>query len=57
MVKARIIISGSRYRVEVQRDKFKHWFPLGSHTPSDNAFTKHYPDILWLPIINKDTLL
>lgn len=39
MVKARIERDDNgTHRVFVQRAKFKHWFELGTHKPTDAAF-------------------
>lgn len=39
MVKARIERDDSwTHRIFVQRAKFKHWFELGAHKPTDSAF-------------------
>lgn len=41
MVKARIIRDPNGiHRTEAQRDKYKHWFELGNHKQTDNAFEK-----------------
>lgn len=45
MVKARIEKdSNGIHRTFVQRAKFKHWFELGSHTPTDKSFEKALSD-------------
>lgn len=38
MVKARIRDNGRGAIVEAQRDKYKHWFPVGVHAETDAAF-------------------
>ena len=39
MVKARIYARADRHSdIYIQRAKYKHWFPLGYHKATDNAF-------------------
>ena len=42
MVRTRLIFSddGKIERLEIQRAKFKHWFPIGKHRETNNALKK-----------------
>lgn len=47
------------HRIFAQRAKFKHWFELGRHTETSNAFYKAYSEgtIQWVKkIFVKDSL-
>jgi len=37
------------FRIFCKRDKYKHWFELGKHKPTDMAFSKALKDgsIVW----------
>ena len=60
MIKARIERDDhGTHRVYVHRAKFKHWFELGSHKPTDDAFGKALEDssVQWQPrIVRHDVL-
>lgn len=63
MVKARFEKdSNGTHRVFVQRAKFKHWFELGRHSPTDISFQrvlheKGISGIDWVPdIIDHNSL-
>lgn len=54
MVKARIEKDANGvHRIFVQRAKFKHWFELGQHLQTVNAFRKAYSEgkLHWSPEI------
>lgn len=60
MVKARIEKdSKGTHRTFVQRGKFKHWFELGSHKPTDNAFDAALLDnkVQWHQVVIKHDCL
>lgn len=49
MVKARIRVTDSGHRIEVQRAKFKHWRLFGVHKETDTEFRKaiHDGTVVW----------
>lgn len=54
IIKAKIVRDESGIiQIYCKRDKYKHWFELGKHGPTDSAFAKALKDgsIVWLPVI------
>lgn len=55
MIKAKIVRAESGIiQIYCKRDKYKHWFELGKHGPTDSAFSKALKNgsILWQPVID-----
>lgn len=59
MVKARIIYQYGQTTIEIQRAKYKHWFPFGYHKATDYAFKDALSknEVEWKLIEPKTTLL
>ena len=57
MVKAKLNYTMKDAIIFVQRAKYKHWFQLGHHKPTDSAFHEALlnNDVMW--IVPKTTLL
>lgn len=60
MVKARIERDANGvHRIFIQRNKFKHWFELGKHHPTDSAFDKALEEknVQWPSSVSKHDCL